>query len=429
MRTLFLMIFVSLLLVMPSFSLEKKTPPEADEAYVELELFSDALAVIQRNYVEKIDLRQLIYGGIRGMLQTLDPHSSFLTPELYQEMQADTQGEFGGVGIEVTLEKDLLLVVAALDGTPAQRAGIKARDQIVSINNHPTQNLDLAQAVNMMRGAVGETITLGIQRPGIEDLLEFTLVREVIQIHSVSAKTLEPGYGYARVRQFQERTAAELQQQLQQIRADNNKPLKGLILDLRDNPGGLLEQAVAVSNLFLAEGLIVYTQGREPADQLRFEASAEQTEPAYPLILLINQGSASASEIVAGALHDHGRAMLLGEKTFGKGSVQTIIPLSDDSGLRLTTARYYTPSGISIQVSGIAPDIAVAPLILPENKPQGHYREADLQNHFAPQPQPNAAPILPELSAQEQKDYQLMRALDLLKGLDHFGATVDRLAE
>jgi len=429
MRTIFLMFFVSLLVVAPSLALEQKAPPQPDDAYADLELFTDALAVIQRNYVEKVDLRQLIYGGIRGMLQTLDPHSSFLTPELYQDMQADTQGEFGGVGIEVTLEKDLLLVVAPIDGTPAQRAGIKARDQIVSINNQPTQSLDLTQAVNLMRGPVGEKITLGIQRPGVEENLEFELVREVIQLQSVSAKTLEPGYAYARVRQFQERTATELQQQLQQLRAANNNRLKGLILDLRDNPGGLLDQAVAVSDLFLTEGLIVYTQGRDPADQVRFEASAAQTEPAYPLILLINEGSASASEIVAGALHDHARAMLLGEKTFGKGSVQTIIPLSDDSGLRLTTARYYTPSGTSIQVRGIEPDIAISPLSLPENKPQGHYREADLQNHFAPQVQPDAVPILPALSAQEQKDYQLMRALDLLKGLDHFGVTANRLAE
>jgi carboxyl-terminal processing protease len=429
MRTILLIIVVGLSLAGTSFAQEQKASPEADDAYVELELFTDALAVIQRNYVEKVDLHSLIYGGIRGMLQTLDPHSSFLTPELYQEMQADTQGEFGGVGIEVTLEKDALLVVAPLDGTPAQRAGIKARDQIVSINDHPTQNLDLMQAVNMMRGQVGEKITLGILRPGVEGRLDFELIREVIQLHSVSARTLEPGYAYARVRQFQERTAIELQQQLQQVRAENNNRLKGLILDLRDNPGGLLDQAVAVSDLFLAEGLIVYTQGRDPADQLRFEAGAEQTEPDYPLILLINEGSASASEIVAGALHDHARAMLLGEKTFGKGSVQTIIPLSDDSGLRLTTARYFTPSGTSIQVRGIEPDIAVPPLHLPENKSQGHYREVDLQNHFAPQAQPETVPVLPRLSAEDQMDYQLMRALDLLKGLDHFGVTTYKAAE
>ncbi len=394
------------------------TASGSDDTYEEIELFTDVLAIIHRGYVEEVDIRDLIYGGIRGMLATLDPHSSFLTPDLYEEMQADTHGEFGGVGIEVTLEAGVLTVVSPIEGTPAQRAGIRARDRIVRINGKPIQDLNLMEAVRMMRGSSGEKITLHIRREGADKLLEFELVREVIKIHSVSGRTLEPGYAYARISQFQERTASELKTLLSKIRVANEDKLKGLIVDLRNNPGGLLDQAVAVSDLFLKQGLIVYTEGREESSQLRFQASEEGTEPNYPLVLLINEGSASASEIVAGALHDHGRALLLGERTFGKGSVQTIIPLSDHSGLRLTTARYFTPSGTSIQARGIAPDIEVPDLELPETQPKGHYRERDLENHFEAQGEKDAE--LPRIESQERRDFQLMRALDLLKGLEFF---------
>ncbi len=393
---------------------------DSGNAYEDIELFTDVLAIIHRSYVEEVDIRDLIYGGIRGMLATLDPHSSFLTPDLYAEMQADTQGEFGGVGIEVTLEEGTLTVVSPIEGTPAQRAGIRARDRIVQIDGKLIQDLDLMKAVRMMRGPDGEKLTLSIRREGADKLLEFELVREVIQIRSVNGKTLEPGFVYARISQFQERTASELKSLLSKIRVANKDKLKGLILDLRNNPGGLLDQAVAVSDLFLSQGLIVYTEGRDESNQLRFQASDEGTEPNYPLVLLINEGSASASEIVAGALHDHGRALLLGERTFGKGSVQTIIPLSDQSGLRLTTARYFTPSGISIQARGIAPDIEVPDLELPEIKSKGHYREKDLNNHFEAQSEQEKKAELPQIDVQERHDFQLMRALDLLKGLEYF---------
>lgn len=420
-RTLLLALILSGLVWTQMAVGNQETPPEADTVggYEDIELFTDVLSIIQRSYVEEVALRDLIYGGIRGMLATLDPHSSFLTPELYEEMQADTHGEFGGIGIEVSLEDGFVAVVSPIEGTPAQRAGIRARDQIVMIDGKSTQDLDLMEAVRKMRGPIGEKITLGIRREGADKLLEFELVREVIQIHSISGHTLEPGFGYARISQFQERTASELKTLLSQLRLENNDQLKGLIVDLRNNPGGLLDQAVEVSDLFLNSGLIVYTEGREESSQLRFNASDSTTEPDYPLILLINEGSASASEIVAGALHDHGRALLLGEKTFGKGSVQTIIPLSDRSGLRLTTARYFTPSGTSIQARGIEPDISVSPLEMASVKKQNHYRERDLNNHFEPQQVKADGVKEPRLSVAESNDFQLMRALDLLKGLDY----------
>ena len=422
-RLLSLLLFVGLLLfTWTAVGAQREVPAgsASGNAYEDIELFTDVLAIIHRSYVEEVNVRDLIYGGIRGMLATLDPHSSFLTPELYEEMQADTQGEFGGIGIEVTLEKGTLAVVAPIEGTPAARAGIRARDQIVRIDGKPTQELNLMEAVRLMRGPSGEKIRLTIRRDGDDKLLEFDLVREVIQIHSVDGRTLEPGYAYARITQFQERTGADLKALLAKLRQENKGQLKGLIVDLRNNPGGLLDQAVAVSDLFLKKGLIVYTEGREASSQLRFQATAAGTEPDYPLILLINEGSASASEIVAGALHDHDRALLLGERTFGKGSVQTIIPLSDHSGLRLTTARYFTPSGTSIQARGIDPDIEVPALELENKKSQDHLRERDLENHFAPQPQKQKSADQPKLSDEDQADLQLMRALDLLKGLEHF---------
>ncbi len=417
-----LLLFCLLVPQMVASAQEKTEPAAEDNAYADLELFTDVLALIHRSYVEEVNIRDLIYGGIRGMLATLDPHSSFLTPELYEEMQADTHGEFGGVGIEVTIEKGVLSVVAPIEGTPAQRAGIRARDRIIRIDSKSAQDLNLMEAVRLMRGPSGEKITLSIRRQGTDKLLEFEMLREVIQIHSVSGRILEPDFAYVRITQFQERTGSELKDLLAKIRRENQTRLKGVILDLRNNPGGLLDQAVAVSDLFLKEGLIVYTEGRDKASQLHFQASAEDTEPDYPLVLLINEGSASASEIVAGALHDHGRALLLGEKSFGKGSVQTIIPLSDDSGLRLTTARYFTPSGTSIQARGIAPDIEVPSLELPQKQIPEHYRERDLANHFEAETEQKKEQEVPHLTPKERSDFQLMRALDLLKGLDYLQA-------
>lgn len=389
--------------------------------YQTLELFTDVLSIIRKSYVEETDTTELIYGAIKGMLATLDPHSSFLTPEMYQDMKDDTEGEFGGLGIEITNKDGVLIVVSPIEDTPAFKAGIKAGDQIVKINDQPTKDMEVMEAVRLLRGKKGDAVTIYILREGFSAPKPFEIVRDIIHLYSVKSRFLQPGYGYVRLSQFQARTGAELKEQLAALRETNAGQLKGLILDLRNNPGGLLDQAVAVADLFLTEGLIVYTEGRETGSQVEFRAQNEGTEPGYPLVLLINGGSASASEIVAGALQDHDRAVLLGEQSFGKGSVQSVIPMGDKSGLRLTTARYFTPSGVSIQARGITPDILVAPLVKQEHN-GNHMREKDLQNHFQPlkntqpEPEPPADDIL--LDEEDKKDYQLMRALDLLKGVD-----------
>lgn len=407
-------------LSLPLYDLSAAQNEQKD--YQMLELFTDVLSIIRKSYVEQTDTTDLIYGAIRGMLATLDPHSSFLTPEMYQEMKDDTHGEFGGLGIEVTKKDGLLVVVSPIEDTPAFAAGIKAGDQIIKIGDLPTKDMDLVEAVRMLRGPKGAAVSIWIWREGFTEPQEFKLVRDTIQLRSVKSKLLKPGYAYVRLSQFQARTGSDLQAQLKQLKTEADDPLKGLVLDLRNNPGGLLDQAVAVSDLFLSEGLIVYTEGREEGSRLQFRAKSEGTEPNYPIVVLINGGSASAAEIVAGALKDHGRAVLLGEQTFGKGSVQSVVPLGDDSGLRLTTARYFTPAGISIQARGIMPDISV-PQQNGEAKPENHpLREKDLEHHFQPlknmQPEPEQGPADEQLGEDVKSDYQLMRALDLLKGLD-----------
>ncbi len=394
------------------------------EDYQNLEIFTDVLSLIQNSYVDEIDTKQLVYGAIRGMLATLDPHSSFLTPDMFEEMQADTHGEFGGLGLEITIRDQRLQVVSPIEGTPAFAAGIKAGDQIIAIDGRPTQDMEIMEAVGLLRGPSGSAVEITIARPGEKEPLDFSIERAIIQVESVKSHAVNDHYGYARISQFQDRTVDELKTQLEQLRKDApGGSLPGLILDLRNNPGGLLEQAVAVSDLFLNKGLIVYTEGREAESQFEFSAHAAGTEPDYPLIVLINGGSASASEIVAGALQDHSRAIILGEQSFGKGSVQTIIPLSDKSGLRLTTARYFTPSGRSIQALGITPDIVVSDLpVTPPEQSEPGLREADLQNHFQPavkpaeQPENDSTDV--KSSPAEKGDYQLQRALDLLKGLE-----------
>jgi len=398
---------------------------EERSEYSDLELLTDVLTIVSRSYVEEVSMKDLIYGAINGMLASLDPHSSFMPPEMYKEMQVETTGEFGGLGMEVTIRDGILTIVSPIEDTPAFRAGLKAEDRIVKIGDKPTNDLSIVEAVDLMRGPPGTDITIFIMREGFERPREISLVRENIKIKSVKGRMLEDGFAYAHITQFQERTADDLHKLLKDLRGESNGALAGLILDLRNNPGGLLDQAVKVSDTFLAEGLIVYTDGREEGSRMRFEATATGTEPTYPIVALINGGSASASEIVAGALQDHGRAVLLGTQTFGKGSVQTIIPLSDDSGLRLTTARYYTPNGTSIQARGITPDIPVPPGEIKSTGDGSHFREKDLKNHFEKE---NASdgkePPNPKkkflLSPQDREDFQLMRALDLLKGLQIF---------
>lgn len=391
--------------------------PAGEKDYKNLEIFTDVLALIQSSYVEEADSQDLLYGAIRGMLETLDPHSSFLTPDMYEDMKADTHGEFGGLGIEIAIKDRALIVVAPIEDTPADRAGIKSGDRIIRINDLPTDTLEVMNAVRLMRGPKGETVTLQIERQGEKKPLTFAIVRDLIQLESVKSRLIDDRYAYVRVSQFQDRTASDFSDHLQQLRESIEQPLAGLVLDLRNNPGGLLDQAVAVSDLFLKEGLIVYTEGRDPDAQLKFSASAAETESDYPLVVLINGGSASASEIVAGALQDHKRAIILGEQSFGKGSVQTIVPLGDDSGLRLTTARYFTPSGRSIQARGITPDVVVPQSISPHPKFDQQMREADLENHIKAVPGKNSSgdqDIDPSIA--EKNDYQLKWALELLKG-------------
>jgi carboxyl-terminal processing protease len=327
------------------------------KTYDDLEVFADVLNLVETNYVDPVTSNKLIEGSINGMLRTLDPHSSYMTPETYKEMQAETEGEFGGIGIEITTENGVLTVVAPMEETPAWRAGVKAGDKIVKVNGESTYEMNLMDAVRKMRGKRGTSVNITIMRDGWEDPKDYTLVRDVIKVASVKSQLLPDNWGYLRIRNFSKDTSQETSKALVEMKKQG---MKGLVLDLRNDPGGLLNQAVEVTDLFVNKGdLIVYTKSRMKNQDMRFSAQKGSSEAAYPLVVLVNHGSASASEIVAGALQDLKRAILVGNQTFGKGSVQTIIPLKGDAGLRLTTARYYTPSGRQIQGVGIAPDIIV----------------------------------------------------------------------
>ncbi len=330
--------------------------PDLDQ----LKLFADVISIVQRDYVETVSTKKLVEGAVKGMLTTLDPHSAFLTSDYYKELQVETTGEFGGLGIEITVKDGLLIVVAPIEGSPAERSGIKPGDAIIKIEGKFTKNLSLLDAVRQMRGQKGEPISISVLRKGAADLIDVTIIRDVIKVKSVKSRYLENGFGYLRLSQFQENSGNEVKLALDKIKKKaSNGELSGLILDLRNNPGGLLTQAIQVSDLFLQEGVIVYTDGRVEDQKKKFFAHARGTEVDYPLVVLVNEGSASASEIVAGALKDHGRALIIGSRTFGKGSVQTVLPLYSGAALRLTTALYYTKSGRSIQATGIEPDIEV----------------------------------------------------------------------
>jgi len=399
-----------------------RNSPDNSDMYQYLKLFSDVLNIVQDNYVEKVDTKKLMYGAVNGMLRELDPHSSFLRPEDYKELQIETKGKFGGLGIEITMRDNVLTVVAPLEDTPADRAGVLANDQIVKIDDQPTQDMSLMDAVQKMRGPKGTKVRLTIIRKGEKKPLEFELTRDIIAIQSVKYRTLESGYGYVRITSFQSGTANDLRKALEHLENDNH-PLQGLVLDLRNDPGGLLDQAVEVSDEFIDEGLIVYTGGRLESQKMRFEAHKGTKAHGYPMVVLVNSGSASASEIVAGALQDHKRAIILGEPTFGKGSVQTVIPLNDGSALRLTTSLYYTPSGRSIQAKGIEPDIVVKRETPQKGEePIGdelrRIREKDLPRHMENQ-KPDSGGVKPESIPMDSKlidqDNQLRRALDLLK--------------
>jgi len=341
------------------------------DTYENLETFAGIMAIVQRHYVDEVGTKDLVEGAIRGMIASLDPHSAYLTPEGYKELQIETRGEFGGLGIELTVRDSILTIVTPIDDTPAFRAGIKPGDQIIKIDDDLSVELPLQQAVEKMRGKPGTKVRLSIKRKGVSDLIDFELTREVIHIRSVRGSRLVDGrYAYVRLTGFQEASATELGEALAKLDRQGKGGVEGIVLDLRYNPGGLLNQAVSVTDLFLDAGLVVRIDGRIENQSTKFFAQADGTRRAVPMVILINEGSASASEIVAGALQDHERALIVGSRSFGKGSVQTILPLGENTALRLTTARYYTPSGRSIHEQGIEPDVVVE-MDEPEPLPEG----------------------------------------------------------
>ena len=391
-----------------------------EDTYEKLKVFTEILSLVQSSYVDEVKSKELIYGAVKGMLETLDPHSAFMPPETFREMQVETQGSFGGLGIEITVKDRTLTVVSPIEGTPADHAGIQPGDRIIKIEGQPTKDLTLMDAVRKLRGPKGSKVTITILREGSLEPLDVTLVREVIEVKSVRSKDLGDGIYYVRLSSFQERTSKDLERALEQAQKAGST---ALILDLRNDPGGLLNQAVAVSDMFLDKGqLIVYTQGRVKNQDLRFTAEHSNGFPRWPMVVLVNGGSASASEIVAGALQDWKRAVILGTKTFGKGSVQTVIPLSDGSGLRLTTAKYFTPRGRSIHGTGIMPDIIVEP---PKPEVSAQRQREEEARRLAPAELPRDQRIGDqegegvEIGRRDvvdlQKDVQLQRAMEILK--------------
>lgn len=397
----------------------------SNPTYEDLRVFADVLGILQKEYVEETKSKDLIYGAIKGMLETLDPHSAFLPPNMFKEMQEETKGRFEGLGIEITIREGVLTVVSPIEDTPAYRAGIQAGDQILRIDGEPTKNLTLMDAVRRMRGPKGSKVTLTIMREGFPKPREFTLIRDVIPIRSVRYEVLEKQYGYIRLSQFQEKTDSEFQKAIKALEDETKGGLKGLILDLRNNPGGLLDQAVKISDYFLDSGVIVSIEGRREEQKMKFNAQPQETNlKHYPLVVLVNGGSASGAEIVAGAIQDHGRGIILGTQTFGKGSVQTIFSLKDGSGLRVTTARYYTPSGRSIQAKGIVPDIIVKPALPDEEKgaPPKLPSEKDLERHLTDVKEKEKEKEKPKVETKEKRpmDAQLERALELLKSWEIF---------
>lgn len=393
----------------------------------DIRIFAQVLNQIRKAYVEPIDDKTLLENAIRGMLAGIDPHSAYLAAEDYEDLQESTTGEFGGLGVEVGIENGFIKIIAPLDDSPADRAGIKAGDLIIKLDDTPARDVTLGDTSDLLRGEPGTSITLTILREGVSDPFEVTVTREIIQARSLRYRTLEPGYGYVRIAQFSANTGDEMVDALNKLQ--ENAPLKGLIMDLRNNPGGVLQSAAAVVDAFLSEGLIVYTKGRTEGSEMRFDATPDDPSNGVPLVVLINGGSASASEIVAGALQDHRRGIILGTQSFGKGSVQTVLPLATDRAIKLTTALYYTPNGRSIQAKGIEPDITVdrgQVTRIPDSITA--YRESDLSKHLesgndsdAEEGEDAPASATPQANVPAEvlvQDYQLNEALNVLKGLN-----------
>jgi len=389
------------------------------DIYKSLKLFNEALDLIDKNYVEEIDSKVIIEGAIKGMTRSLDPHSSFMNADMYKELQVDTKGAFGGLGIEISIQNDIITVVSPIEDTPAYKAGVKALDQIIAIEGESTKGFSLFDAVQRLRGPKGTQVTISIMREGFDKPKDFTITRDIIKIISVKHRMLENRIGYIRIASFHENTADETKKALKNLETGAHS-LKGLIIDVRNNPGGLLDQAIKVSDIFLRNGVVVSTKGRNKAADKTFKAIDDGDEPSCPIIVLINRGSASASEIVAGALRDNKKAILLGTQTFGKGSVQIVIPLDDGSALKLTTAKYYTPDGTSIQAKGITPDIVVEQVKQNNDTLAAGIGEKDLKGHLRGEDEDGEVQDNGGEEGLLQSDTQLKRAVDMLRSWELF---------
>ncbi len=383
----------------------------------ELRTFTEVFSRIQSDYVEPVDDKKILKDAIQGMLSGLDPHSAYLDPDAYKDLRIGTEGQFGGLGIEVTMENGFIKVVTPIEDTPAARAGVRTNDIIIKLDEKPVKGLTLTEAVRLMRGRPGSKIKLTIIREGHGKPLKISVMRAVIKLQSVKRRMLETDYGYVRITQFQGNSGKGLINAIRRLQKINKRPLKGLVLDLRNNPGGVLSVSVSIADSFLEKGLIVYTEGRTADSELRYSATPGDLLNGAPLVVLINGGSASASEIVAGALQDHKRAIIMGTQSFGKGSVQTILPISNGAALKLTTARYYTPSGRSIQASGIKPDIIAEEAKVTLKEKRETVKEADLARHLSNNTKKTADDRKSSKNTTGE-DYQLREALNLLKGIN-----------
>ncbi len=414
-------------ILVSKWSLLESVNASEQSHYTRIKTFAESLSLVKKNYVEEVEEKELVYGAIKGMLTSLDPHSSFMPPESFKEMQIDTKGEFGGLGIQIGIKDKVLTIIAPIEDTPADKAGVEAGDKIIKIDGESTKDISLHDAVSKLRGPKGTDVTITIARQEMEKPLDITITRDIIKLKSVKSRVIDDNIGYVKLTQFQERSAKDLKKALKKL--SSNDDITAMILDLRNNPGGLLKGAVDVSSQFLPPGkLVVYIKGRN-GDKTEFETVNGNDYSEIPMVVLVNGGSASASEIVAGALQDWGKAVVLGTQTFGKGSVQTVIPLSDGSALRLTTARYYTPKGRSIQTTGITPDIIVKLKAKDGATTHAILREKDLDKHLENDVKKEDTSEKDEtgekkekevtevpLKIEEDDDNQLQRAVDLLKG-------------
>ncbi len=431
---LFLGMFVGAAVILDMGVLAERDEPQQAAAPLpldELRTFTEVFSRIKSDYVEPVSDKKLLDDAVQGMLAGLDPHSAYLDADSFKDMRVETEGQFGGLGIEVTMENGFVKVVSPIEDTPAARAGVKPGDLVIRLDDKAVKGMTLNDAVRMMRGKPGTDITLTIVREGVSKPLKITITRAVIKIKSVKSRILDPGFGYVRITQFQAATDKSLVEAVKKLETENKGSLRGLVLDLRNNPGGVLNAAVGVSDAFLDKGLIVYTEGRVADSKMRLSATPGDVLNGAPMVVLINGGSASASEIVAGALQDQKRAIIMGTKSFGKGSVQTIIPMSNGGALKLTTARYYTPNGRSIQALGIVPDVVTEEARITKDETGDRLREADLARHLENGTEPAMPKEAPKKNSKQKdeagktpaaQDYQLQEALNLLKGITIFKA-------